>query len=99
MSETCSLIDVLKQPGWSPSTKDSKILPYFSAKHGTGQGDPQSSVNIVAVDDIMATDRGFLNPKLACHTYVAGADNGIYVNGNIRYADDSQSGSYSAAVI
>ena len=40
-----------------------------------------------------------VDTKLACPTYVAGADNGIYVNGNNRYADDSQSGSYSAAVI
>ena len=86
-------------PGCSPSTEDSKILPFFCAKRRTGQGDPPSTINFMAVDNIMATGLRILDTKLACPTYVAGADNGIYVNGNNRYADDSQSGSYSAAVI
>ena len=86
-------------PGWSPSAVDSNMLPSFSAKRGNGQGHPPSSLNFMAVDDIMATGLRILYTKLAYPTYVAGADNSIYVNGNNRYADDSQSGIYSATVI
>ena len=78
---------------------DSALLPSFSAERGKGQGDPPSSINFVAVDDIIETALQILDEKIGDPTWVGGEDNGVYANDNNRYAHDSLCGSHSAVTI
>ena len=75
------------------------ILSFFYAKSGTGQGDPPSSINFIAVNDIIATSLRILDEQLGDPTWVGVEDNGVYANDNNRYADDSLCDNHSAQVI
>ena len=86
-------------PGTTPSSMDSAILESFSCDRGTGQGDPISPINYVAIDDIIATGLRLLHSDLAQPTSVGGDGNLVYAHDNSRYADDSQCGSFSSTVI
>ena len=79
--------------------QDSALLSSIAAERGTGQADPPSSINCVAVYDIIATALGILDEQIGDPTWVGGEVNGVYANNNYRYTDDSLCGSHSAEVI
>ena len=64
---------------------ESALLSSFSADRGTGQGDPPSSIDFAAVDDIIATALRIWDEQIGDPTWVGGEDNSVYTYDINRY--------------